>query len=386
MSTRAVTPDASAASNIEDALETGFLPDDLTYRKTGRFEEKTPAKEDASAASEEIEEQEEEEQEHVDTEEASAASEKESADAAASRAAETQEKEEKTEARTQQRSSAQSESRWAKLSRENRELREKLARAEGRAEASAERSDSKQTSQPAAEAKDAKPPRPKIDDVDSKTGKPKYSSYAEYEAAKDEWLQKDAIRQFQETSEKTAREQQFAQARERIQQEVTKRVTQARKDHPDYDEVCAEGIAAKDDQGRDLIYIPEGSHLDLFLLESPRGQDVIYELSKNLDQHAHIFARDAKGNFLMTPVRQIRELSRIEAALEGARSSASSSSSSSAKPVTRAPRPPEQVSGKGTVAKDAVEKAVEEQDQDTYAREQNARDPRLAALRRSRGK
>jgi hypothetical protein len=54
--------------------------------------------------------------------------------------------------------------------------------------------------------------------------------------------------------------------------------------------------------------------------------------------------------------------------------------------VTKAPPPPHQVSGKGTVAKDAVEQALEEQDADAYRREQNSRDARLRSVRANRKK
>ena len=76
----------------------------------------------------------------------------------------------------------------------------------------------------------------------------------------------------------------------------------------------------------------------------------------------------------------------IEASLTGSSGSGSGangddkSSSSSAKPVTQASRPPHQVSGKGTVAKDAVEQALDDGDFETYQRTQNAKD--LARLKR----
>lgn len=41
--------------------------------------------------------------------------------------------------------------------------------------------------------------RPTYDDVDPKTGKRKWVNYAAYEVAKDEWLQRDTLRMFQET-------------------------------------------------------------------------------------------------------------------------------------------------------------------------------------------
>lgn len=55
---------------------------------------------------------------------------------------------------------------------------------------------------PAAKAKVITMPaarKPTYDDVDPKTGKKKWVNYAAYEAAKDEWLQRDTLRMFQET-------------------------------------------------------------------------------------------------------------------------------------------------------------------------------------------
>ena len=63
----------------------------------------------------------------------------------------------------------------------------------------------------------------------------------------------------------------------------------------------------------------------------------------------------------------------IEAELTGGNGD-KSSAASSAKPVTQASRPPHQVSGKGTVAKDAVEQAVEDGDSETYIKAQNAKE------------
>jgi hypothetical protein len=72
-------------------------------------------------------------------------------------------------------------------------------------------------------------------------------------------------------------------------------------------------------------------------------------------------------------------LAKIELALESA---SASTEKPPVKPVTAAPRPPNQVSGKGTIAKDAAAQAAEEGDTETYMREMNAR----ALARRKQGK
>jgi len=363
---RTVTEDASvASSSIEEALESGFLPDDPHYRKTGRFaDDKEPnnraGKEGASAASTEETEQDEqhqhEDQQHAGSDDASAASD---ADAAASRAAHTQEGKDKPQTRSAQKS----ETRWAKLARENRELKQRLARQEQTSTSSATssetRSDTSQASQPAAETKSKAAPRPQIDDVDPKTGKPKFATYDDFLNARDEWNQNEAIRKFQETSEKTQRERQFTEAKQTIAKEWTKRVEGARSKYSDYDDVAL---------NPDLP-LKEGSVPDAFILDSAHGTDVLYYLGAHPEELVRING--------LNPIAQARELTRIELKVSGDKSS-----SSSARPVTQAPRPPQQVSGKGTVAKDAVEAAVAEQDTETYIREQNSRDPRLLALRK----
>jgi hypothetical protein len=107
-----------------------------------------------------------------------------------------------------------------------------------------------------------------------------------------------------------------------------------------------------------------------------------------LGQHPEVLAgfyrdydpKTGKFQSLMTPQRQFRALMEIEARVSGSGSGEKSSSSSSAKPVTQASRPPHQVSGKGTVAKEAVEQALEDGDFETYSRAQNAKE--LARLKR----
>ena len=106
---------------------------------------------------------------------------------------------------------------------------------------------------------------------------------------------------------------------------------------------------------------------------------MLYHIAKNFDDPAiqSIFARDQSGkNYLMNGVDQLYELARIEHSLPKQNASASTP----ATPVTQAGRPPHQVSGKGTVAKDAVEQALEDGDFETYKKAQDAKD--LARLKR----
>ena len=375
MSTRAVTPDASAASEQQETSR--FLPTDKNYMLTGEMPADT---QDASAASSEVDEKDKKDKkDNADTGEASAASDSDTA--AASEAADTQREQE------HRKTSATSESRWAKVTRENRELREKLARAEGKAEGQRTAEPERDTSQASQAAADAKPgaiPKPKIDDVDPKTGKAKYKNFGEYEDAKDAWLADEAVRKFQETSQKTEQQRTQEQQARAVAEKMVKKFEGARAKHADFDQVAL---------NPDLV-IPMGSVTDLFLLDSDHAGEVAYHLG----QHPEILQgfygdHDLKtGRFTnkITPQRQFRALMEIEAKLAGdagagggagaGARSAAAASSSSAKPISQAARPPHQVSGTGTVAKDAVEQAVDDGDSESYIRAQNAKE--LARLKR----
>lgn len=353
MSTTAVTQDAPAVSESNSS----FLPAGEKYRLTGELpESKEAVASQAEAADTSVEG-------------------KDSSTAAASEAADTQESKGPAKTKTAQ----ASESRWAKLSRANRELQDQLRQERERnARASSEQRETQQASQTAAEDKSKGHPEPKIDDTDLKTGAPKYKTLSDYLADVRKWDREQSLKEFQELSAKTQREQQQLQTEQIIEKTVNERVQAARKAYPDYDEAAVEALAVKDNLGREALFYTKGSHLDGFFLDSERGHDVLYHIFKNFDECKHIFARDEKGNYLLNPVRQLRWLAKIENSLP----EKGKATNSSAQRVTQAPRPPHQVSGKGTVAKDAIEQAVEENDTDAYIQEQNAR--ALARLKKGK--
>jgi hypothetical protein len=375
MSTPAVTPAAPAAARTS-TTNSEFLPSDKSYRLTGEMpssaSRETKEEEEASAAS--VKENQEHENQSVNEGE-SAASKSETA--AASEAATTQEK----KGPAQSKDEKTGESRWAKITRENREMRERLARLEAAPKTTPTseetQRDKTQTSQPATDTKSKGRTEPQIEDVDPKTGKAKYATLKDYLADHSKWNREEAVREFEERSSKTQREEQQRQTEKIIEKTVNDRVEAIRKSYPDYDDVAAAALTVKDDLGRDAIFYTKGSHLDGFFLDSDRGHEVLNHIFRNMDETKHIFARDAAGKYLLNPVRQLRELAKIENTLpdKAATSAASgkSTSASSARPITQAPPPPNRVSGKGTVTKDALETAVEEGDTETYMREQNAR-------------
>lgn len=366
MSTPAVTPDASAAPVSESPKQSEhstFLPTDKHYRMTGeRPEAALPTSEEEKL-----------ETTSAETEGASAASDSDTA--AASEAATTQDKLEKGPAETK--SSQTSETRWQKITRENRELREKLARAEG---ADSARRETQQASQPATEVKAGARPEPKIDDVDAKTGKAKYTTWDDFQKDQRAWDREEAIRSFQESTSKTAKEREQQQQLAAIGKSLAEKFAPVRAKYPDFDAVAL---------NPDLL-MPMNSVTDVFMQDSEHAGEVAYYLGQHPDILQGFYGDFDKktGKFTnkITPQRQFRKLMEIEAKVTGDKSSSEKPTLVPAKPVTQAPRPPNQVSGKGTVAKDAVEQALADGDQDTYRREMNARDPRFKAAVAARQK
>lgn len=342
----------STPQSLAEALDTGFLPDNDHYRLTGEFDKPQPAKKDDAASSTK-------DKPAAKESDAPPASEQEetASKAAASATAETQR-------------GSRRESRWEKREREIRELREENARLKsGQSSPEAQRSEARQETQPATET--AKPgkaaPKPKIDDVDPTTKQPKYKNYAEYEDAKDAWLRQETIREFNESQAKSQQLTAQQQAEREIGQSLAKKFEAPRAKYKDFDEVALS----------DKLTIPKGSVTEMFMLDSEHAGEVLYYLG----QHPEIlqgFYRDydlktGKFTSLITPQQQFRKLMAIEADVAGS-GTERSSHSSSARPVTQASRPPHQVSGQGTVAKEAVEQAVEDGDFESYMRTQNAKD------------
>lgn len=372
MKTPAVTDSASAAEletphSLNEAMETGFLPDDPHYRLTGEFK---PENAEASAA---FTKPKETPSEKVD---ASAASESDTAAASeAASAAEEEETEKGTKGKgpAHSKSAETSETRWQKRERELKDARAEITRLKAQPLA---RSETSQASQPAAEAKAQAAPKPKIDDVDAKTGKAKYANFAEYEDAKDSWLSDEAVRKFQETTAKTTRESEQQRSEREVGQKLAKAFEPVRAKYADFDQVAL----------NPELVIPKGSVVDGFLIDSDHAGEVAYHLGKNPEILQGFYGnhdpKTGKFSNLISPQRQFRKLMEIEATLSGSGSSAAaiSDKTSSAKPVTQASRPPHQVSGKGTVAKDAVEQALDDGDFETYQRTQNAKE--LARLKR----
>lgn len=380
---------AGAPKTIEEALDSGFLPDDPNYRLTGKI---GAATEEEEQNPDEQEHEGEEHQEGEHEEQDATPSERGDEKAAAAKAAS-----ESTQKKTET-SQRKPENRWAKLSRENRELKEKLARAEGREEARRETAsstrDTRQTSQAAADANQPRP-EPKIDDVDPKTGKAKYATFNDYLADVRKWDRENILREVQQTTQRTDQQRTQEAAERKVNESMNDKFIKARTKYADFDKVAL---------GNHLT-IPKGSVVDMFLVDSDHAGDVAYYLGQHPEICADFYEcsgdKQTDGTVSpyvnkgtaekpvlqnawrnkITPQRQFRKLMEIEAKFSGAQASAARPASS-VKPITRAGRPPHQTSGQGSVGKDAVEQAVEDGSFEDYRRSANERDPRVRALSR----
>jgi hypothetical protein len=382
----------SASSNVIDFTEphSEVMPSSDHYRKTGEL----PGREDR-ARTEPLAGEEEKRRSGNEGESATPG-----ADAAESHAASTA-VEQTEQPREHERARPPRENRWQKRERELRELRAENARLKALQTQPEVRQETREESRAAGEA-EAQPqakaksrPEPKIDEIDPKTGQPKYKNWAEFDADRRKWDREEAVREAQELMNREHQQRQQSEQERLIEQEVNRRVDAIRQTHADYDQTIQAALAEQDAFNRPVFFYTKGSHLDGFFLDSERGHEVMYHLAKHPEVMRSIFARDQQGRYLMNPVRQIRELTKIEAGLpapgrraqrptveeSGEEEDLPAEIPSTVRPISAAPRPPHQTSGKGTVGKDGIAEAVANGDSETYMREQNAR----ALARRKKG-
>ena len=355
----------STPQSLAEALDTGFLPDNDHYRLTGEISKpqsgKTPAKKDDAASSTKDKPAAKESDAPPASEQDETASK-----AAASATAETQR-------------GSRRESRWDKRERELKEARAEIARnpANRLRKHNAVKPGRKRSLPPRRNEAGKAAPKPKIDDVDPTTKQPKYKNYAEYEDAKDAWLRQETIREFNESQAKTQQLTAQQQAEREIGQSLAKKFEGPRAKYKDFDEVALS----------DKLTIPKGSVTEMFMLDSEHAGEGVLLLRPASGNSSGLLSRLRSEN------RQVHLAHHPAATVsqaDGDRGGSRrlqlatlfilSSSSSSARPVTQASRPPHQVSGQGTVAKDAVEQATEDGDFETYSAAQNAKD--LARLKR----
>lgn len=399
------TPEAPATSNVIDFTEphSTVMPSSEEYRKTGAL----PSKEDRARTEAPAKE--------VDDDSSQQAQPGNQDDSASSAAEPTAEEQRRTEPRA-------AEKRWQKREREIKQLREENARL--KAQGTQPRSDTQQVSQPAAQSttqQASQPggaqgnPEPQIEDVDPATGKPKYAKLTDFLSAHAKWNREEAVREYDQRS--TQRQQETE--RTQIGKELADHVSKARTAHPDYDDVLQAVTDTKEADGRPTIFYTNGSHIDNFLLSQPdRGVALLYHCCANVEDPVirAIFARTPKGtHYQLSNMEQISRLAVLAHTLAGGsgrpsrRAAAAAAATtagkgsegegegegdelddfgneggehSSARPISQAPRPAHQTSGRGSVGKDPVIEAVETGDSETYMREVN----RAALNRRKKGK
>ena len=263
------------------------------------------------------------------------------------------------------------------LANRNRELLERLERLERAPQPSAEPKREAAASQPAAETKKAKP---KLGDNDTKTGKP-FTSLEAWSDAVDQWNEERLNTVLEERLTKAEQAHSQADQKRRADEDLGSKLIVGREKYDDFDKVAF----------NPELTIPIGSPVDIFVRNSENSAELLYHLGKHpeiLNKFYHyVPGKDDRpgkltGVFeqLVHPTLQMMEMAKIEARL--ARDSETPVKQPSAKPITQAPRPPHQVSGKAPTP-DPLAKAVDEGDQEAFTRLENER---ILAKRKTAGR
>lgn len=253
-----------------------------------------------------------------------------------------------------------SEKRWKELSEEKGNLQRRVEELER--QLSAPR-DNKQPSQPAAEVKPepkvAATPKPKLDDLDPVTGKPKYASVEDWADAREDWNEKRILSEIDGRQSRVQQETKVAESRKVLLDKFQERTVEVRKTLPDFDEVAL----------KTPLPIREGSVADAFLMESAHGPEMLYALAKDVPAIERIQK--------LNPIAQARELVYMELLHGGLeelkKDPRFSELLTPAIPVTRVPRPPTELGGRGTTPNDALESAAKAKDYRAYAAEATRR-------------
>jgi hypothetical protein len=309
------------------------------WRKTGKLPE--------LAEAEPVEHAEEKPETQVQEHETRSSEEEESAPSASVTAA-------ASEAARPQKGKKTADARKAELNAEIRELTRKAADLRQSLTQPSVTPESRPAAEPEKKTEPARgKAEPQLDDKNT-DGTPKYKIYAEYQKDWSNWVMKEAVREARAAaSEHTTtaqKQQETARAQAIIAEVWNGRVTEARTKHADFDAVAL----------NPELPIKQGSITDAFILDSDHGAEVLYYLGKNPAELTRIQ--------VLNPLAQARALFSIENTFSVA---PAAKPAASAKPVTKAPPPPHQVSGKPAAQLDEVEQAVKEGDQEAFARLEN---------------
>lgn len=183
-------------------------------------------------------------------------------------------------------------------------------------------------------------PKPTLEEKNP-DGTPKFKSYGEYEDARDKWNREEAIREFQQTTEKERREAAQKAEVEAASKEWLDRVDETRKTLPDFDDV----VKFDKDEPHPIFQLPQGCVLETFIYQAAEhGPQVLHHLMKDRAEYDRIMAIPSR-------LQLDRELWKLDHSF----AVQSKSEPKPATPVTKAPKPVSEVGGRGTAASDPLE-------------------------------
>jgi len=169
-----------------------------------------------------------------------------------------------------------------------------------------------------------------------------YEDIEKYVNAKVEYEVSQGIKKAREAQEAEENKSKIETKNKEIVEKWNQSVTDAKKKYSDFEEKCfGEGFN-----------IVEGSVLDRWCLESELGTDVLYHYATHPEEFA-------KLNQIANPVQAAREIARLEVKIL-------EKPKPVAKLVSDAPKPPSEVSGRGTATDDPIAAALASGDMEKY--------------------
>ena len=194
------------------------------------------------------------------------------------------------------------------------------------------------------------PPPEKPEETEEETPKPEdYKDIDKYLAAKVEFEVSQGIKKDRQQREAEEQSTRIETKNKEVVEGWNKRVVEAKKKHPDFEEKCF----------GESFNIIEGSVLDRWCLESDLGTDVLYHYATHPEEFAKLNS--------MPPMQAAREIARLEVGILEKPKPAP-------KLVSDAPKPPTEVSGRGTATDDPIAEALASGDMDKYIRLANEKE------------
>lgn len=251
----------------------------------------------------------------------------------------------------------------------------------------------RQESRPAETSKAAETAKMPSEQDKDESGQLKYKTYGELQNAQLQWAiaegKRQALDEFGKQQAVTTREREQQEANRPIVERWNKQVADAKKSHSDFEAVVFNpkvpltGWAEMKDGKLAFTSVAGTSPVDQYIMASPMGAEVAYYLGQHPEEVTAmngIKLDPTETNWIYTGSRMSaseinRRLALIELSLmPDEEEQPQSKPPASAKPVTQAPPPPRQVAGRAPSTADPLSRAVEDEDQDAYMREANARD------------